>query len=81
MTEQMAAAAAVAGLALAGAPVSTTQTISGSLVGIGVTVRASAVRWGLLREMVAVWLVTLPLGVLAAGFAHLLLRALGVVHR
>lgn len=79
MTAQTGAGLAVGALALAGAPVSTTQTIYGSLVGAGAAVRASAIRWGLLRSMLASWLVTLPLALLASAAARLLLGALGVV--
>jgi inorganic phosphate transporter, PiT family len=75
MSEQLASGLVVAGLAFAGAPVSSTQTIDGSLVGVGVGVRASAIRWGLVREMLASWLVTLPLALLGALLLHLLLRA------
>jgi inorganic phosphate transporter, PiT family len=74
MGEQLSAGVVVAGLALAGAPVSTTQTIGGSFVGVGVGVRASAVRWGLVREMLTSWIVTLPLALGAAFLVHQLLR-------
>lgn len=70
MSEQAGAGAVVAGLALLGAPVSSTQTISGSLIGVGVSVRASAVRWRLVREMLTSWLVTLPLAMSAALVCH-----------
>jgi PiT family inorganic phosphate transporter len=75
MGEQLGAGLVVAVLAFAGAPVSSTQTIGGSLVGVGVGVRASGVRWGLVREMLASWIVTLPLALATALIVHLLLRA------
>jgi PiT family inorganic phosphate transporter len=77
LTEQVAAAAVVAALAGAGAPVSTTQTISGGLVGVGAGARASAIRWEVVREMLASWLVTLPVSLLGALGLHLALRWLG----
>ena len=43
-----------------GIPVSTTQIISGSVMGVGATKRISAVRWGVARTMVIAWLVTFP---------------------
>lgn len=79
MTAQTAAGVAVGALALAGAPVSMTQTIYGSLVGAGVSLRASAVRWGLLRSMLASWVITLPLALLAAALLRLALRAAGAL--
>lgn len=77
-TLQLASAAVVAGLAVAGAPVSTTQTIDGARIGIGTSVRASAVHWGFVREMLSSWLLTLPIALLMAFGAHHALRALGV---
>lgn len=74
MSEQFGAGLVVAALAFAGAPVSSTQTIDGSLIGVGVGVRASGVRWGVVREMLATWLVTFPLALLSALLLHLLLR-------
>jgi PiT family inorganic phosphate transporter len=77
MAEQLAAGVMVAALAAGGAPVSSTQTINGALVGVGAAVRASAIRWGVVREMVASWFVTLPLALLLAGLLHLGLLAGG----
>jgi PiT family inorganic phosphate transporter len=79
MTQQTAAGVAVAALSLAGAPVSTTQTINGALVGVGASLRASAVRWGVVREMLASWLLTLPLAFVAAALARLILGAAGAL--
>lgn len=58
-----------------GAPVSTTHTISGSIVGVGATKRLSAVRWGITINLVWAWILTIPVSALfAAGlywFFHL----------
>ena len=78
MSAQFGSSLVVTALAVAGAPVSTTQTIDGGLVGVGVGVRASAVRWGMVRLMVASWLVTLPLALGVAAALHLGLRLLGL---
>lgn len=43
-----------------GIPVSTTQTITGAIVGVGAARRASAVRWNVAREIVIAWVVTMP---------------------
>lgn len=43
-----------------GIPVSTTQTISGAIVGVGSARRVSAVRWGVARSIVIAWFLTLP---------------------
>ena len=43
-----------------GVPVSTTQTITGAIVGVGAARRASAVRWGVAREIITAWIITMP---------------------
>ncbi|MDF0542486.1 inorganic phosphate transporter [Sphingobium sp. H39-3-25] len=43
-----------------GIPVSTTHTITGCVVGVGAARRASAVRWGVARNVVVAWLITIP---------------------
>ena len=43
-----------------GIPVSTTHTVTGAIVGVGASRRASAVRWGVARNIVWAWVVTLP---------------------
>jgi len=48
-------------------PVSTTHTITGSIIGVGLTKRISAVRWGVTLQLIWAWILTIPVsGVLAA---------------
>jgi PiT family inorganic phosphate transporter len=58
-----------------GAPVSTTHTIAGSIIGVGATKRLSAVRWGITINLVWAWLLTIPVSALLAAalywFFHL----------
>jgi inorganic phosphate transporter, PiT family len=57
-----------------GIPVSTTHAISGSIMGVGASMNASAVRWGLAGNIMVAWLLTIPVSAcLAAGFYHLIL--------
>jgi PiT family inorganic phosphate transporter len=52
-----------------GIPVSTTHTITGAIVGVGIAKRISAVRWVVAREIVVAWILTMPAsGLLAALF-------------
>jgi PiT family inorganic phosphate transporter len=52
-----------------GIPVSTTHTITGAIIGVGAARRLSAVRWGVAREIVIAWVLTMPAsGLLAALF-------------
>jgi inorganic phosphate transporter, PiT family len=54
-------------------PVSTTHTITGSIIGVGVTKRVSAVRWGVTIELIWAWVLTIPVSaLLAAAIFHLI---------
>ena len=55
---------------LLGIPVSTTHTITGSVIGAGVARRASAVRWGVARNVVTAWIVTIPCSAAVAAFFY-----------
>jgi inorganic phosphate transporter, PiT family len=55
--------------ALAGIPVSTTHTITGAIVGVGSTKRASAVRWGVAARIVWAWVLTIPATAIIAALA------------
>ncbi|MBN8702824.1 MAG: inorganic phosphate transporter [Bacteroidetes bacterium] len=50
-------------------PVSTTHTITGSIVGVGVTKRISAVRWGVTISLIWAWVLTIPV---SAGLAAIM---------
>ncbi|MBI5940679.1 MAG: inorganic phosphate transporter [Caulobacterales bacterium] len=58
-----------------GVPVSTTHTITGAIIGVGAARRVSAVRWGLARNIVWAWVITLPMaavmGALFFGLSQL----------
>ena len=53
-----------------GMPVSTTHTITGAIVGVGSTQRASAVRWGVAGNIVWAWLLTIPASAFVASIAY-----------
>jgi PiT family inorganic phosphate transporter len=50
-----------------GVPVSTTQTITGAIVGVGAARRASAVNWGVARGIVLAWITTMPAAAVAGA--------------
>jgi PiT family inorganic phosphate transporter len=54
-----------------GIPVSTTHTITGAIVGVGVSRRVGAVRWNVARGIVVAWVVTMPAAGLLAALAYL----------
>jgi Flp pilus assembly protein TadB len=55
--------------------VSTTQLVSGSVMGAGATRRFSAVRWGVARRIVWAWIFTIPASAILAAVAALLVEA------
>ncbi len=64
---ETAAAISILGAAGAGIPVSTTHTIAGGVVGVGSMQRLSAVRWGVAKNIIWAWILTIPVaGIVAA---------------
>ncbi len=53
-----------------GIPVSTTHTITGAIVGVGATQRASAVRWGIAGNIVWAWIFTIPATAFVGAVAY-----------
>jgi inorganic phosphate transporter, PiT family len=53
-----------------GIPVSTTHTITGSIIGVGATKRASAVRWGVTVRLLWAWIITIPVSALLATLVY-----------
>jgi PiT family inorganic phosphate transporter len=67
LAAESAAAATLFFTSSAGIPVSTTHTITGAIMGVGATRRLSAVRWGVARQVVLAWVLTIP-GAFAIAF-------------
>lgn len=53
-----------------GVPVSTTHTITGAIVGVGSTQRASAVRWGVAGNIIWAWILTIPASAFVASIGY-----------
>ena len=53
-----------------GIPVSTTHTITGSIIGVGVTKRISAVRWGVTTNLLWAWVLTIPVSAILAAISY-----------
>ncbi|MGE3285406.1 MAG: anion permease [Pseudonocardia sp.] len=58
------------------APISTTQTITSSILGVGATKRVTAVRWGVAGNIVVAWVFTLPMAAAVAALTWLVLHSL-----
>src|SRR5574337_673106 len=71
---ETAGAVMLIGTAMGGIPVSTTHTITGSIMGVGATSGLSAVRWGVARQIVWSWVLTIPLSAVIATASFALIR-------
>ncbi|MDA8044549.1 MAG: inorganic phosphate transporter, partial [Actinomycetota bacterium] len=57
-------------------PVSSTHVITSTVAGAGATRRLSAVRWGVAREVLIAWILTIPGAGLVAAFCWVIAHAL-----
>jgi PiT family inorganic phosphate transporter len=62
------------GVTLAGIPVSTTHTITGAIMGVGVTKRASSVKWKLAKSIVGAWMLTIPATLAMSALVYFLIN-------
>ena len=74
---QGAGAAAILASTHVGFPLSTTQTISGAVIGSGAAKRLSAVRWGVAGNIVVAWVLTLPAAALIGALTYGVTRIFG----
>ena len=75
-SSQVASAAVILGASILGGPVSTTQVVSSTIMGVGAAERVSKVRWGVAGDIAIAWLVTIPSTALVAAGLHWLLQLL-----
>jgi PiT family inorganic phosphate transporter len=57
------------------APISTTQTMTSAVLGVGSTKRLSSVRWGVAGNIAVGWVLTIPMAALTAALAFLAVHA------
>jgi inorganic phosphate transporter, PiT family len=69
------AAVAIYIATMLGVGISTTHTITGAIVGVGATRRVSAVRWGVARQIVWAWVLTIPAAGAIGASTYWLVRA------
>jgi inorganic phosphate transporter, PiT family len=72
------AATILLGTAELGMPVSTTQVISGAIMGVGSSQGLRHVRWGVARRILVAWVLTLPAAGTLAALSWLALNAIGL---
>ncbi|VVC03488.1 Phosphate transporter family protein [Candidatus Bilamarchaeum dharawalense] len=57
-----------------GIPVSTTHAIAGAIMGVGSTKNPKSVRWGLSKNIMMAWVITIPFSAIVAGVSFLVLH-------
>ena len=62
----------IIGATMGGIPVSTTHTITGAIIGVGSIKGFSAVRWGVAKNILWAWVLTIPLSALFAMITYLI---------
>ncbi len=72
---QTSSALVILGASVAGGPVSTTHVVSSSIMGVGAGHRASAVRWGVAKNIIVAWFITLPASGALAALSFLLITS------
>jgi len=60
-----------------GVGISTTHTITGAIIGVGATRRLSAVRWGVARQIVWAWILTIPASAFIGAISFYVLHYFG----
>jgi len=72
-SSQGSSAGVILASALVGSPVSTTQVISTSIMGVGAADRLRGVRWGIAGNIMTAWLVTIPVVFVFSAVLYLIL--------
>ena len=69
----------IIGATIFGIPVSTTHTITGSIIGVGAVKGLSAVRWGVAKNILWAWVLTIPLSAIFAMITYEFVNFLSTV--
>ncbi len=69
-TSQLTSGAVILAASLLGGPVSTTQVVSSSILGVGAAERRSKVRWGVMSDIILAWVLTVPVTALMAALLY-----------
>ena len=64
----------IAGISLLGIPISTTHVISTAIMGSGSSQRISMVRWGIVRNIIIAWIITIPVSGIVAALLYSIVK-------
>jgi Phosphate/sulphate permeases len=56
-----------------GIPISTTHTITGSIIGVGITDGVKSVKWATAKSIIWAWVLTIPAPLVISGILYLLM--------
>jgi len=74
---QITSAVTVIVASIIGGPVSATQVINTAIMGVGAAERANKVRWGIAKDIISAWVLTIPAtAFVAAGIYRLVIQYL-----
>lgn len=73
-SSQIASASTIIAASITGGPVSTTQIVNSSVMGVGAAERKNAVRWETVNNILLSWVCTIPASAVLAAVIYLLLR-------
>ena len=66
------------GEVIKGIPVSTTHTITGAIIGVGITKRVSAVKWGVTEKLLVAWIITIPISAAMGAICYWIFQLMGI---
>ena len=72
VNSQLASVCSVFAANLLGAPVSTTHVVVGSIMGVGAADEYRMVNWGIVKEIIIAWCITIPLSAIVSAFIYTL---------
>ncbi|MCX6220337.1 MAG: inorganic phosphate transporter [Bacteroidia bacterium] len=78
VTAETAGAVMLFGADAFGIPVSTTHTITGAIMGTGLTKRVTAVKWGVTINLLYAWILTIPVSMAVAAVVYYLFKLFGL---
>ncbi len=78
VSSETASSLVILGASLLGIPISTTHAVATSIMGVGASKKLSAVRWGVVWNIVIAWILTFPGSGIMSALAYIILKQ--IVH-
>jgi len=72
LNSQLSSVTSILGATLVGAPVSTTHVVVGGIMGVGAGDEYKMVHWGIVKEILVAWCITIPLSAMVSALVYTL---------